>query len=427
MNRKLNLFFSSVFFVLLCFNINTAKAQFWKSKEDTKPASKPKPKQSASKSNDKSLRATWTYPQSIFKERYRIDVLLPFQLNTLIKDSSLIFKGRVPEMSQAAIDFYEGISIAIDTLQAMGYKTDIYVHDIPNDAYWTANKIKDSFAASDLILAYISSQSIAPFADYALKQQINFVSVFSPSDAGVKSNPFFILMNPSLQEHCAFMYKSATQELYQQPLVLFKREHTSIDSLACQYLQVDTQAHAVIKVAIEQLPDSSFLATLFQPLKKNKILMPVMDAAYAETVLNKLHQYFPNYLFEVYGMPSWKTLCTPKNTLAWGTSIAIQYSQPYYFEENNNEPVLNFTHRFQAKYSSKPNELNFRAYELIFWLCDLVNKYGAVFNSNLNDKDNSPFTGYNLQFVKNAEGAIDYLENKHLYLYRFQGGTFLVK
>ena len=60
------------------------------------------------------------YPQSIAKERYRIDVLLPLYLDELVKEDKPTFKGKVPEKAQPGINFYEGVNLAVDTLTNMG-------------------------------------------------------------------------------------------------------------------------------------------------------------------------------------------------------------------------------------------------------------------------------------------------------------------
>jgi hypothetical protein len=88
-----------VLLLLLCLALgNGASAQFWKrggGKRKKAAALNIDSVASEPVANSKKKRAI-EYPQSIAKERYRIDVLLPLYLDELVKEDKPTFKSKVP-------------------------------------------------------------------------------------------------------------------------------------------------------------------------------------------------------------------------------------------------------------------------------------------------------------------------------------------
>lgn len=411
-----------------------ANAQFWRAerkprkvnslnKYPIKPT-KPAEKKTAEKPKKKGV---LEYPASVKKDRYRIDVLLPLYLDDLVEEGKVNFKGKVPDRAQSGLSFYEGVHLAVDTLTRMGYKTDIYVHDITAKGASLDGLIGlDSLKNTDLIIGFLSAQQVAQVAQYAARLKVNFVSAFSPSDAGIKDNPYFILVNPTLQSNCDMLVQSMLKKRTKEPLLLLKRETVSVDSAAYHFmLEASTlKDHRVLDC--NKMPDSLRLVAHLDSMQTNFILMPIMDAQYADKIVTALHQYFPNYRMEIFGMPSWKSLCTNKKMMELGPNISIYLTQPYHFDALT--PLTqNFSEAYKAKFEGRPNELNYRGYELVYWMTDLVNKYGAKFNLKTDDDEMAIFTRYSIKPKWDKEDQLYYLENKHLYLFRYQSGIISVQ
>src|SRR5690606_3289957 len=151
-----------------------AHAQFWKDwfrKSDKKrhhaPAKDLKEHKEPEQPKVSKRKREVTYPTSLTKSVYRIDVLPPLYLDELVKDGKATFKGKLPEKAVPIVSFIEGVHLAADTFSTQGYRFHIYIHDVsdPNKApeKLVANGILDS---SDLIVGAISSQQIMPIADF---------------------------------------------------------------------------------------------------------------------------------------------------------------------------------------------------------------------------------------------------------------------
>jgi hypothetical protein len=124
-------------------------------------------------------------------------------------------------------------------------------------------------------------------------------------------------------------------------------------------------------------------------------------------------------------MPSWKGMCSNKKMMELGENVAITITQPYNFDANS-ALAQSIAEKHKIKFGGKANDITYRGFELVFWMTDLLNKYGAVFNEKTEDKSMALFTKYDLKPKWDKHNNFYYTENKHLYLYRYQAGKVLV-
>lgn len=423
-------FYLRLIVLLLCVaSGNDATAQFWKKEKPRRKVYNkypPKPVAEVKKEEKKKKKRDIDYPASTKKERYRIDVMIPLYLDELVKGGKPTPRSKWPDKAESGINFYEGIKLAIDTLATMGYTTDIYVHDISSTESGVENMIKsDSLANTDLIIGFVSAQHVDDLAKYAKSKHVNFISAFSPSDANVRDNPYFILMNPTLQTNCEEISKAAVKKRNKESLVLYKRMNNVTDSAAYSYIIEDSKVKNLSEIDCDKLPDSATLAAAFDSMITNIVIIPVIDVAYAEKLINQLDKYFPNYRFNIFGMPSWKNIVSTKKMIDFGDHIAINITQPYYFDQTVSFG-MEIANKYRANFGGKPSELTFRGFELVYWMTDLLNKYGAVFNEKTSDNGMAIFTKFEFKPQWDTENNLFYIENKHLYLYHYQAGTVLV-
>jgi hypothetical protein len=370
---------------------------------------------------------TSVYPESKIKSRYRIDIIIPLYLDELVQDNKLTFTGKIPDKAQAGINFYQGIKLAADTLKTIGYTADIYVHDLNATCVSLDQLIaSDSFGNSDLIIGFVPAQQVTALATYAAKKQINFVSAFSPSDANIHDNPYFILLNPTLQTNCASIVKSALKLQPNGRILLYKHSRSSNDSNAYNYIVDQSKASDFTEVDCNQLPDSATLASLLDNINTNIILMPILDVAYADKLVQQLHRSFPKYKFEIFGMPSWKSLTTNRRMMDWGGHIGINITQAYYFDPSVSVGQQ-FATAYRNAYGTQASEIAFRGFELVYWMTDLLQKYGTLFNDKTEDDGMAIFTRFDLKPKLDKAQRFLYIENKHLYLYHYQAGATLVQ
>jgi hypothetical protein len=431
---KRKLLFVSV--LLLMVSCHSASAQFWKRKDPRarkgkyynkypiKPATTAKPKVKPEKPKKK---RELEYPQTVKKDRYRIDIMIPLYVDELVRNNKLTYKGNVPEKYSGAVSFYEGVKMAADTLAHLGYQADIYVHDITQPAS-TVEKLlaADSLDKSDLLIGFVPNQQVAPLAAYAKKQHINFISAFSPFDAGIKDNPYFILLNPTLQSHCDFLVSYMAKKHPKDEVIIYHRNKVVLDSSAYVYLTRNHELKHTKDLVCDKQPDSVTLSRLIGEEETVVILMAVMDNQYAETLVKQLHELYPDRNFEIFGMPSWKGITTTKKMTDLGPRITVSITQPYFFDPSVSSGQM-LASLYKKHFGGKPSETAYRGFETVYWFTDLLTKYGTIFNEKTNDDGMAIFTRFDIKPVWDDENNFFYNENRHLYIYRYQGGTVLTE
>lgn len=383
-----------------------------------KPVTKPKPSPVAKKKEP-------DYPETKKKLIYRVDVFAHLYLDELVKDGKPAYKGKLPDKATAGLDFYEGIKLATDTLNERGYTMEVFVHDVtsPNEAP-AALIASNKLDSTDLIIGAVNTALVPTLADFAAKKKINFVSALSPSDAGIKNNPYFILLQPTLQTHCEWISQAVASKYKNATPVLFFRTSISVDSSALAYLNLTEGA--VKKVLCNTLPSKEKLRPLFDSTRKNVVIAAILDATYAESLLEQLHSMFPEYDFEVYGMPSWKGMAGLKKADAF-PNVAAYISAPYYFDISTPIGQSIATNYKRDAGGSKPGDMVFRGYETMYWYAYLLYKYGTIFNEKFSDNAAAPFTRFEIKLKKDKNDKVLYQENKHILLYRYQSSSFMVE
>lgn len=425
-------FFVFAIMVLLCGISSDADAQFFKKLFGRKHKDKIEERTTTRRQPIKEKpvvqprkRIEPVYPASVLKDRYRIDVFVSLYLDELVKDDRTTLKGKVPEKAVNGLDFYEGVKLASDTLNALGYAIDVYVHDVIKPAETPvaliASKTLDS---TDLIIGALSNAYIPALADFCKTKHINFISAQSPSDAGVRNNPYFIMMQPSLAANCEWIMAAVNKKhKTDKPLILY-RKNVTVDSNALNYLKI--QNAIVNTLSCNVMPSREVFKSYFDSARLNVLIVPILDVTYAETILTQLHNYFPGYNFEVYGMPTWKNMNALKKPDAFA-NIAVNVPLPYYFDFSKPNAIL-----LSARYkndlgSGRPAEMVFRGYETMYWYAYMLSKYGTIFNTHFEDNSATQFTRYEIKAKYDKDDKFMYHENKRISLIRYRSSSYTIE
>lgn len=427
-------FFQILFLIIACSLTASTDmhAQFWKKlfkKEQKKPVKKSTDKgKPINKKEEVKLkkRTEPEYPVSRKKEVYRIDVLLPLNLNALVQNGKAVYK-KTPDHMMPAINFYEGISIAAQTLQSKHQKLELYIHDINDPAenitQLTTGRKMDS---TDLIIGCLQSNDIPAIAAYAKKHKINFVSALSPSDADIKDNPYFILIQPTLKTHINQLIAYADKKYGKNPKYIFHTNKTSGEKEAYTQLRealIEEKDLSIIDCSRLKLSVDT-LSKIFDSTKVNVIFVSSLDIANAEQILNTLAAMPRVYQFQIFGMPSWKSL----RGLTQGPcmTLSIHYTTPFFYDPTTGAGKY-ITTQYNTTYGGNPSEMVYRGYESLYWLSNLLEQHGPVFNKNIGDVSAAPFTRYVIEPAWSKDNDFLYLENNKLYILHYQNGGYVVE
>jgi len=367
------------------------------------------------------------YPQSQLKTRYRVDVLASLYLDDFAKNGSTAYTDRIPGKAMPGISFYEGLNIAADSLKKAGFSFDIYVHDVASSTESVAMLIKSgTLDATDLIIGALQTQDVPMIAGYAKKKQVNFISALSASDAGVKDNEYYTILQPTMKTYCQWIAGDIKQKFTGMNVTLLCRTSSSADETVFNYLINDT----AVKVNYKQLlcnamPSKDNLASLFDTTKSNIVVVAVLDTKYADSLLKQLSQSFPATHFEVYGMPSWSGIGSLRKEGVF-PNLTVRVPMPFNIDQTGG--VGKYVARmYKEDYGGKAPEMAYRGFEAMFWYANLLKHYGTIFNLKYEDNSSAPFTRFDIKPEWDNEGNFLFYENKHVFLSKYENGVYGVE
>jgi len=131
-------------------------------------------------------------PKPIFKEHYRVGLVMPFLATTL--DPSPAKKR-----NQFVLDLYEGMKLAADSLSKIGIKLELLAYDNERNLEVTKKIVaKEELKTVDLLVGPLFQEESMPVQDFSLTNQINLVvnPISNNSELAGKS-PFTFLFQPS--------------------------------------------------------------------------------------------------------------------------------------------------------------------------------------------------------------------------------------
>lgn len=131
-------------------------------------------------------------PKPIFKDKYRVALLMPFLASTL--DPSPVKKR-----NQFVLDLYDGMKLAADSLSKNEIKLELLAYD--NERSMTATKkilSYEELKTVDLIVGPLFQEESFPVQEFATANQINLVvNPISNNSDFIGNSPFTFLFQPS--------------------------------------------------------------------------------------------------------------------------------------------------------------------------------------------------------------------------------------
>ena len=139
--------------------------------------------------------------ESAVKTVSNISLLLPLylDLNDTLGSKKLAKEPeQVYEKSEMALQFYQGVLMALDSLNKSGYKVNLKVIDDENRPWKVRNMVeKGNFKNADLIIGPFYSKVLSEISGYAYQNCIPLVSPTIKGANVIRDNPYVFKMIPS--------------------------------------------------------------------------------------------------------------------------------------------------------------------------------------------------------------------------------------
>ncbi|HNT50832.1 MAG TPA: hypothetical protein PKK67_09605, partial [Cyclobacteriaceae bacterium] len=130
-------------------------------------------------------------PKPVFKDSYRVALIMPFLAATL--DPSPVVKR-----NQFVLDIYEGIKLAADSLRKQGINLEVLAYDNERSPELTRKiLLQEELKSADIIIGPLFPEEAKPVLEFSQTNQVN--ALINPASNTIEfaPNPYSFLLQPS--------------------------------------------------------------------------------------------------------------------------------------------------------------------------------------------------------------------------------------
>jgi hypothetical protein len=132
-------------------------------------------------------------PKSFEKQKYAVSIIMPFMVNTLEPTPT-------KKRNQIVLDFYEGVRLAVDTLNAEEERISLRAYDTERNNSKLKGLLElQEIKTTDLIIGPFFQEESKPILEFALANKVNVINPFANNSELTENNPYSYLFQPSTE------------------------------------------------------------------------------------------------------------------------------------------------------------------------------------------------------------------------------------
>lgn len=318
---------------------------------------------------------------------YNIALILPLEVD------SVDFRKNNVELypySSMSLDWYEGVSLALDSLKKAGLN--IYLHIF--DSKYSPNALEQlvhhpSFSSMDYLIGGIHKTDIFKLSTFAKEQQIPFISPLSPDTLSPKFNEYFMMLSSSIKSHCHTMTQYIVQKHQYSNVLILQNETLNAQEKEfaryfSQQLKKDNKRMLnIIKIneLSKSFPDTLELIEKLLITEKNIVFIPSLDESYVYLVVGVLKKLIPEYDITVMGLPVWLRFESIRIDLF--EDLNLHLTNSYHF--TNNKRTQYFRNLYRKKFMAEPSKFAYLGYDAFQYIGKLLLHYGRSYQHGIGE------------------------------------------
>lgn len=361
------------------------------------------------------------------KQKQVITFLLPLYLDSAFDAMGQYrFGKQFPRYFLPGLEFYEGVQLAIDSLNKENVELDVHILDTRSGRSMQQLLTDPALQQANMVVGHITNNDIRPLADFAGKKQIPFINVNIPNDAGVTNNPYMVILNSTLATHCEGIYDYLEKSRQGAPVIVFTKNGTQEDRLKSYLTNVEkSRTGSKLKLKYVTLPSNFKAENLAPYLDSGKTTMTLagsLDVQFAQRLSAQLAQLNSTYPVRIMGMPTWDGIKEFDGEAY--KDLEILYTIP--FNPIRTDSLSNsIDSTFKEKLFSRPSDMVFRGYEVMYRFGKMLSNQGNNLALGLGEKKYAVFTDFDIQpvLLNSTDQQLDYFENKKLYVVKLLNGV----
>jgi LysM repeat protein/ABC-type branched-subunit amino acid transport system substrate-binding protein len=330
-----------------------------------------------------------TLYRGIKKAEYNVAFMLPLQLwNVENINTDLVISGKEqlnPKM-EAAIQFYQGAMLAVDSMRRRGMKVNIRVYDMDDGDSAKVQSILDKpeFANTDLIIGPLSPGPFYVASQWAKDHHVAIVSPVSPANRVLFHRPESSKALPSTSTQMEELADHIAAAHPKDNVVLITNGNPKETAAANVFR--NRMNELLFPGGTDSIATTKTFSGLEALLKKDKtniIVIPANGQAYVTEMMRLIHGLADKYPIIVYGMPSWMTF--ENLDFEYLEIVQFHFVSPWFVDSDSSASVKRFLDQYDKTYGGPADSYVFAGYDVTLFFLSALFDYGTDFYLKLSE------------------------------------------
>jgi LysM repeat protein/ABC-type branched-subunit amino acid transport system substrate-binding protein len=301
-----------------------------------------------------------------------------------IQDSATSVTGtNVDQKAIGFLEFYEGVIIAIDSLQELGMNIELFVFDASNQQMVNSLLQMDEFRDMNLIIGPVLPEFQESVSSFAAKNRIPMISPLSASGNFELSNSFYFKVNPSREYQIEQSAQYIEREFSDKNFILLQVAGNSaspeakLAQLSKERLSVKSPGNLFHEYNF-QTQGVNTVKSILNETGENIFLIPSDNEAQVSISVTNLTALAENYNVVLMGTP---TLTKMKSLQTENFhKIRLRYLTPY-FVDYTRPLVRRFIGQYRDYFSTEPSQYSFQGFDVSYYFLSALFKFGKDFRN----------------------------------------------
>lgn len=324
------------------------------------------------------------------KASYNIGLFLPFSFkdaDNLNIDELIVNKQGFPNAQQLALDFYEGIQKAADSLKTSDFAVNLKLYDVGEKDSMLVSKFasEGAFKDLDLIIGPMYNSSFKIISSEARKLQIPCISPLTQLNKVLFENLYSSKTTPSNNSLFNALVNFSIDSFIGQNLVLVNTGFSK-DQAGIKYFKQTFNEKAAAKHLKDTLPEVKGIngaKALYRSDKMNYFIVLSENETSVSDFITHLNMFADKKEnIRVIGMRKWLSL--DNLDLEYFNRFGLIYPAPYFIDYETNF-VKRLSSAYRAKYYTDAGDYYYYAADIGLYYFNLLKTMGPSFCLVLDD------------------------------------------
>lgn len=294
--------------------------------------------------------------------------------------------------SESFLQFYEGVLIAMDSMQNQGINAVLHVYDTQNNAESVRKIIySEDFAKTDLIIGPVYPEVQGDVARLAAYNGIPMVSPFASRSDDIQNNPSYYQINPDREYITEETAEMVTEEYFNSNIIIVRMsayegtpEGRLVDLIREKlYNSGNLNKINGARFTVYDLKNEGTfgLRRIMSNDRENVVIIPTSQAGDLSIAISNINNLADDYSITLIGTSNYQQRY-PSIEVAHFHNLKLKYIYPYWVDYDNPE-TISFIEKFKSNFATEPNSFGMQGFDVAYYFMNALRYYGTGFGDCL--------------------------------------------